>query len=483
MRAVRGGFEAYTFEADLPTTSGRPEGATWAEEEELEYWESARAVLGGVGDAAAEAGEEDGGEWLGGAAVLDGADDDGNEGLESGTASARYAVDDGHGASLFGDSDAVAAAVAAAAATDHWPSGRGLQPRPLGALAPEGGEEEGSGEFLDLDDEEAMDAAAIEAALMQEGAAEEEEEEDEGALGVADLQALLANNGAEGAGAGAGAPEGAAADPTAAAAKAAKAAAEEAASAERAAAAAAANTPNALAGDSLDADLANLVAELDAPIRHVTTHNGDANPNVVPSMPLTTGAGGAQKSSDRGRKPKVRRVAPAWLVDITHVEWAELHANGRLAKLSIKELKSFLYARNELLSGAKKVLAQRVADCIEREGGIGGDSSSSSSSSSGGGSGGGGGGGGAAGGGGGAVGGAAAQYANGMASAASGGGLGAGTGGDSAAAADESAELSALSSLPPPTEAEEETLTLFRPDASSADAADDFLIDEVFSAM
>jgi len=44
-------------------------------------------------------------------------------------------------------------------------------------------------------------------------------------------------------------------------------------------------------------------------------------------------------------------------------------------------------------------------------------------------------------------------------------------------------ELAKLATLPPPAEGEQEPLSLFDPEASSSDATDDFLIDEVFSAM
>ena len=82
-------------------------------------------------------------------------------------------------------------------------------------------------------------------------------------------------------------------------------------------------------------------------------------------------------------------------------------------------------------------------------------------------------------------------YANGAA-AGLGGSLGASAGaaaagvGADGASGDESDELAVLSGLPPPTEGEGTSSPLSMATAgprSEADAADDFLIDEIFSAM
>ena len=50
------------------------------------------------------------------------------------------------------------------------------------------------------------------------------------------------------------------------------------------------------------------------------------------------------------------------------------------------------------------------------------------------------------------------------------------------AGGDEAAELNTLAALPPP-DGKDEPLSLFDSSPSTTDAADDFLIDEVFSAM
>ena len=47
-------------------------------------------------------------------------------------------------------------------------------------------------------------------------------------------------------------------------------------------------------------------------------------------------------------------MPPAWLVDVTNVEFVALAGRGELAALSVKELKSYLYEHEESLSGAKK---------------------------------------------------------------------------------------------------------------------------------
>ena len=57
-----------------------------------------------------------------------------------------------------------------------------------------------------------------------------------------------------------------------------------------------------------------------------------------------------------------------------------------------------------------------------------------------------------------------------------------------ASASDESDELAQLSTLPPPSAGDDVPLSLFNPDGAAAsggatDAAEDFLIDEVFSSL
>ena len=167
---------------------------------------------------------------------------------------------------------------------------------------------------------------------------------------------------------------------------------------------------------------------------------------------------------------------------MSHVDFAAMAQDGRLSKLSVKELKSYLYHTDASLSGNKKELTERVAECVSGGGGDGGDA----------GAGGGGGGADGGGGAGGAPGGAGAGGAGGAAvggSSAAGMGYvnGASTQGVNGAAmnaAESDEELAHLSSLPPPPSAGDDVSpALFNPNAGNAaanNAADDFLIDEVF---
>ena len=235
-----------------------------------------------------------------------------------------------------------------------------------------------------------------------------------------------------------------------------RAAAEQAGGASKAARATSAPPApdmNALAGDELDADLASLVAELDAPIR---PPGGSALPLALAQK---NGASAAKRPAAKGpkkRKSRVGPLPPAWLVDVSGVDFHERAKQGTLSKLSVKELKSYLYHQGEILSGSKKELVERVSESASGEGGDagagGGGSAAGPSAPSGHGGGGG-------------V--AAPPHLNGVSAA----------GEDS-----DEEDLTDLASLPPPSASEDATLGLFGGGITAAQAGDDFLIDEVFSA-
>lgn len=219
---------------------------------------------------------------------------------------------------------------------------------------------------------------------------------------------------------------------------------------------------SALEGDELDADLASMVAELDAPVRAP----GQSLAALSRDSGGSTGKGHYRTSPvGSGERKRRGRTAsdPAWLVDVSNVDFHALVREDRLKKMSVKELKSYLHGKGELLGGNKATLVLRVAECVAAEGGPSG--------------------------GGGEGGGLQQQQqqqagqsplANGMKGTAVGGAKA------GAAASGEEDDLARLDTLPPPSEGDEVPLELFNPDGSSADAAadaDDFLIDEVFSSM
>ena len=107
---------------------------------------------------------------------------------------------------------------------------------------------------------------------------------------------------------------------------------------------------NALAGDEVDDDLADLVAELEAPIR-------------VPGRKSAKVAAPPAPAARRRRRAGKGGVAPAWLVDISGIDFGA----ASLQKLQVKELKSFLYGREEKLTGGKKELVERVTASLATE--------------------------------------------------------------------------------------------------------------------
>eukprot|EP00908_Phaeocystis_cordata_P021679 Transcript_4070.p1 GENE.Transcript_4070~~Transcript_4070.p1 ORF type:complete len:568 (-),score=145.19 Transcript_4070:1500-3203(-) len=153
--------------------------------------------------------------------------------------------------------------------------------------------------------------------------------------------------------------------------------------------------------------------------------------------------GPSRQPRGQGNKGRFRGgLPPAWLVDVSDVDFAGLAAKDELSKLSVKELKSFLYECEASLSGAKKILVDRVTGVLTETGQLSGDGAAPAPAAPP----------------------APAPPVNGAAKApvngAAAGGAAAAEGG----------------------EGEEERLSLFHTEGG-ADPQDDFLIDEVFSAM
>jgi hypothetical protein len=62
--------------------------------------------------------------------------------------------------------------------------------------------------------------------------------------------------------------------------------------------------------------------------------------------------------------PKPQKPSPAWHVDVSGVDFAGMAAEGRLSKLTVKELKSFLFDKDIPFSGNKADLVDRVSRYI-----------------------------------------------------------------------------------------------------------------------
>ena len=60
-------------------------------------------------------------------------------------------------------------------------------------------------------------------------------------------------------------------------------------------------------------------------------------------------------------------LPPAWLVDVSQLDYPGMADRDELTKLSVKELKSFLFYRDASLSGSKQLLAERVEQAIRDE--------------------------------------------------------------------------------------------------------------------
>ena len=80
---------------------------------------------------------------------------------------------------------------------------------------------------------------------------------------------------------------------------------------------------------------------------------------------------GGPSRTPKGVKQRRTRggLPPAWLVDVSHLDMGEQLESGAINKLSVKELKSFLYYREATLSGPKAALIERVRAIVKEESG------------------------------------------------------------------------------------------------------------------
>jgi hypothetical protein len=62
--------------------------------------------------------------------------------------------------------------------------------------------------------------------------------------------------------------------------------------------------------------------------------------------------------------PKRRKDPPAWLVDVSDVDFAGMAAEGRLSKLTANQLKSFLFDKEIPYTGNKTALVDRISAYI-----------------------------------------------------------------------------------------------------------------------
>jgi len=78
---------------------------------------------------------------------------------------------------------------------------------------------------------------------------------------------------------------------------------------------------------------------------------------------------GGPSRAPKGIKQRRTRsgLPPAWLVDISHLDIGSLIESGSLLSLSVKELKSYLYKRDVGLSGPKRELVARITEVYQRE--------------------------------------------------------------------------------------------------------------------
>lgn len=159
--------------------------------------------------------------------------------------------------------------------------------------------------------------------------------------------------------------------------------------------------------EGVDANLAELAVELEAPVHHmpVVTRSqscpifysdepvsscllyccihmrflsvrnawasqGQSN-NMAPPIPEgRLNPGRTTRPAPPGKRKRRERggLPPAWIVDISEVDFGQLHEQDRLDKLSVKQLKTFLYQKEEGLAGVKSVLVDRVKEVLSREG-------------------------------------------------------------------------------------------------------------------
>ncbi|KAL3912899.1 MAG: hypothetical protein SGPRY_008175, partial [Prymnesium sp.] len=120
--------------------------------------------------------------------------------------------------------------------------------------------------------------------------------------------------------------------------------------------------------EGVDANLAELAVELEAPVHHMPV--GQSN-NMAPPIPEgRLNPGRTTRPAPPGKRKRRERggLPPAWIVDISEVDFGQLHEQDRLDKLSVKQLKTFLYQKEEGLAGVKSVLVDRVKEVLSREG-------------------------------------------------------------------------------------------------------------------
>jgi thiosulfate sulfurtransferase len=96
--------------------------------------------------------------------------------------------------------------------------------------------------------------------------------------------------------------------------------------------------------------------------------------SMTPSGSATPAAAAAaaerRKGPRKGKSPTRRThggLPPAWLVDVSQLDYPGMADRDELTKLSVKELKSFLFYRDASLSGSKQLLAERVEQAIRDE--------------------------------------------------------------------------------------------------------------------
>jgi len=125
--------------------------------------------------------------------------------------------------------------------------------------------------------------------------------------------------------------------------------------------------------EEVDASLAELAAELEAPV-HPQMQSGSTMAPPIPQGGLPYGSTSSiprSSSSLLANKRKRRErggLPPAWLVDISKLDLEQMLQEGTLATLSVKELKTFLYEKEEALGGVKAALVERVAEVLTRTG-------------------------------------------------------------------------------------------------------------------
>lgn len=135
--------------------------------------------------------------------------------------------------------------------------------------------------------------------------------------------------------------------------------------------------PNPLEGAEVDESLASLVVELDAPFAPTNAPASIATSTIAgqrsapPPPPLSPAE--QKAAADRAAKNKraSRRargsMPPAWLVDLSKLNFTDICEREKLGSLNVKELKSFLWGRDAPLAGAKSVLVQRCREIIAAE--------------------------------------------------------------------------------------------------------------------